>query len=44
MRITANQKREVIALRKQGKSYKAISLFTNVSREDIERIIKEKKL
>lgn len=41
MRITAKQKKEVIALRKQGKSYSAISLFTGVSRDDVGKIIKE---
>lgn len=44
MRMTAKQKKEVIALRKQGKSYSAISLFTGVSRDDVARILKERKL
>ncbi|WP_155241850.1 hypothetical protein [Clostridium pasteurianum] len=41
MRISSKQKKEVISLRKQGKSYSAISLFTGVPRGDIDRILKE---
>lgn len=41
MRISSKQKKEVISLRKQGKSYSAISLFTGVSRGDVDRILKE---
>lgn len=39
--ITARKKKEVISLRKQGKQVKAISMFTEVSRDDIKRILKE---
>lgn len=41
MRVTANQKKEVLALRKQGKTYKAISLFTSVPQNIVAEIIKK---
>lgn len=42
-KVPPRKRKEVIKLRKQGKTYTAISLFTGVSRDDVQKIIKESK-
>ncbi|WP_195510153.1 helix-turn-helix domain-containing protein [Clostridium tyrobutyricum] len=42
-KVPPRKRKEVIELRKQGKTYTAISLFTGVPRDYVQKIIKEVK-
>jgi len=43
VKVAPRKRKEVLKLRKQGKTYTAISLFTGVPRDDVQKIIKEVK-